>query len=216
MLLAAIVLIPSLLLAAAPPATKPADPNQVVLKIARSYKDGGGYYWKGNSTGTPEEIKFKGERILRKGTNGTYCCGFTVAVVIRAATQLHLLDDKTPAQVKLLQKHFYGIGDKEVEEWQCIYGLEHLGIGHRVSADEAKAGDFCQLYRDKGGHSVVFLGWEMKDGKRIGLKYRSSQESTKGIGDKSEFFADTGIKDAKVLRERVYFGRLNAAATPAK
>ena len=204
------------LLIAAAPATQSVDPNAVVVRIAKSYKDGGGYNWKGNNTGTPDGITFKGERILRKGTGGTYCCGFTFAVVMRAASQLHLLNDKTPAQVKELQKCFYGIGDKEIQELQCVYGLEKLGIGHRVNADEAKAGDFCQLYREKSGHSVVFLNWETKDGRRVGLRYRSSQELTKGIGDRSEYFVDSGIKDAKVIRERVYFGRRNSPVTGEK
>jgi hypothetical protein len=172
---------------------------------------------KWGGTGTPEEILFKGERILRKGTEGTYCCGFTLAVVMRAAAQLHLLDDKTVEQMKTFHMQWYGaVKDEEIQVWQCVYAMERLGIGHRVSADEAKAGDFCQFYRERNGHSVVFLHWVEKDGKRIGLTYRSSQESTKGIGDKTEYFSDSGVtmqdeKITKVIRDRMYFGRLNAA-----
>ena len=63
----------------------------------------------------------------------------------------------------------------------------------------------------KSGHSVVFLGWAEQDGKRVGLRYRSSQGSTKGVGDVTEYFTDAKDPDGKpgrVLRDRTYFGRL--------
>src|SRR5262245_29657151 len=46
-----------------------------VLKIARSYPDGGGYALKG--TGVPEAVEFDGEQILSKAVPTTYCSGFT-------------------------------------------------------------------------------------------------------------------------------------------
>jgi len=66
-----------------------------------------------------------------------------------------------------------------------------------------------QLYRVKSGHSVIFLGWVEKDGKRIGVKYRSSQGSTNGIADNTEYFSDGGMPKAAVDRKRIYFGRFN-------
>jgi len=56
-------------------AADPSAPNADVLKIARSFKDGGHYdkAWKGS--GTPEAITFNGQRILPAGESGTYCCG---------------------------------------------------------------------------------------------------------------------------------------------
>ena len=56
---------------------------------------------------------------------------------------------------------------------------------------------------------MIFLGWEEKDGKRVGFKYRSSQGSTKGIGDNVEYFSDSGMEKGKVDRKRVYFGPFN-------
>src|SRR5687767_9457655 len=87
-----------------------------VVKIARGYKDGGGYKWKGS--GTPEEINFKGERILPKGES-TYCSGFTFAVVMKAAEERGLLRDKTPDQIRAFQKDWYG-ATKESGETQCV------------------------------------------------------------------------------------------------
>ena len=60
------------------------------MKIARAYRDGGGYDHTWKSTGVPEEIRFEGNRILAKG-KGTYCCGFTFAVAMDAASKRNLL-----------------------------------------------------------------------------------------------------------------------------
>ena len=83
----------TLLGAAKPKAAK--SPNDMVLEAARSYPDGGGYNWTGNATGVPETIAFKGQTILKK-TEGTYCCGFTFAVVMKAASEAGLLRDNHP------------------------------------------------------------------------------------------------------------------------
>ncbi|QDT57362.1 hypothetical protein Pan44_54310 [Caulifigura coniformis] len=182
-------------------------PNEVVLAKVRAIPDGGGYNWVAGSTGVPEEIRFKDTLILRKGEGGTYCCGITFAVVIQAADELKMLDDLSPADVKLLQKRFYGV-PKDAQERQCVLGLEGSGLGYAVSADEAKAGDFLQFYREKGGHSVVFLQWVEENGQRVGFTYRSSQKSTNGVGDRTEYFSDAAGKEGKVDRKRMYFGRL--------
>jgi hypothetical protein len=177
-----------------------------VVDIARDFKDGGGYKWKGS--GVPQEIQFKGERILPKG-EATYCSGFTFTVVMKAAEERGLLRDKSVEQIRAFQKEWYG-ATKESGETQCAIAVERLGIGKPVSAEKARAGDFLQLWRtNKSGHSVVFLEW-VKDGKQsIGLKYRSSQTSTDGIGDRVEYFAGVPKKDGKVDAERIYFCRLN-------
>jgi hypothetical protein len=177
-----------------------------VLKTAREYKDGGGYKWKGS--GAPEEISFKGERILPKGES-THCSGFTFAVVMKVAEERGLLADKSPDQIRAFQKDWYG-ATKESGETQCAFAVERLGIGKQITPDKARAGDFLQLWRtNKSGHSVVFLEW-IKDGRRpIGVKYRSTQTSTDGIGNRVEYFADVAGKDGKVDIKRMYFCRLS-------
>jgi hypothetical protein len=182
-------------------------PNDVVLAKVRAIPDGGGYNWVAGSTGVPEEIRFKDTLILRKGEGGTYCCGITFAVAMQAADELKMLDDLSPADVKLLQKRFYGV-PKDAQELQCVMGLAESGLGYAVSAEEAKAGDFLQFYRGKDGHSVVFLKWVEENGQRVGFTYRSSQKSTDGVGDKTEYFSDAAGKEGKVDRKRMYFGRL--------
>ena len=98
--------------------------------------------------------------------------------------------------------------EKDIAEKQCAVALGHLGVGKQVTPDEAQSGDFLQFWRGKGGHSVVFLKWVERDGRRVGFTYRSSQGSTDGVGDKIEYFKGTGIEKADVNPQRMYFGRL--------
>jgi hypothetical protein len=112
--------------------------------------------------------------------------------------------------VKRFQKEWYGaVTEPDVREKQCSVALGNLGIGKTVSSDEAQPGDFLQFWRTKSGHSVVFLKWVEQDGQRVGFTYRSSQGSTDGVGDKTEYFKDSGIDKGEVDPHRMYFGRLS-------
>jgi hypothetical protein len=182
-----------------------ARPGDVVA-IARAFPDGGGYEWKG--TGVPEDVRFADKVILAKG-KATYCSGFTFAVAMKAASERGLLKGKTVEQIRAFQKEWYG-ANKESGETQCAYAMEKLGIGKSVAIKDAKPGDFLQLWRmNKSGHSVVFLEWVTDAGKPIGIKYRSTQTSTNGIGDRVESFADIRDKKGSVDPKRLYFCRLN-------
>ncbi len=175
------------------------------LKIAYAYADGGGYIWK-DSTGVNETLEFDGKTILKKQPEGTYCCGFTFQVAFRLAEHRGLFEGKTYEEVKKFQREWYGTS-KESGETQCTMAMEHLGVGHAVTHDEARPGDFGNFWRTKGGHSIIFLSWITDDaGNRIGLKYRSSQGSTDGIGDNTEYFDGHG---GKVVPERIYLCRFN-------
>ena len=185
--------------------------SEDVLEIAYAYRDGGGYdsAWKG--TGVPEDVKFQKTLILKEG-NGSYCCGYTLAVVMKAAERRGLLEGKSPQQLRKFQKQWYG-ATEESRETLCALAVETLGIGKAIQPDEARPGDFLQFWRANGsGHSVVFLKWITHSGKRVGFRYRSSQGSTNGIGDRTEFFAGTPGENGAVVPERMYFCRLADAA----
>jgi hypothetical protein len=177
-----------------------------IVEIAQAFSNGGGYEWKG--TGVPEEIRFLDQRILEKGKH-TYCSGFTFAVVMKAATERGLLRDKSVDDIRKFQKQWYG-ATPESAETQCVLAVQALGIGKPVNHEDARPGDFLQLWRTNGsGHSVVFLGWVTNGGERIGLKYRSSQKSTDGIGDRVEYFAAAPGRNGLVDPKRMYFCRIN-------
>jgi hypothetical protein len=177
-----------------------------VVDVARTFPDGGGYEWKG--TGVPEDVRFNGKTILAKG-KATYCSGFTFAVAMKAVAERGLLKGKTTEQVQAFQKDWYG-ATKESGEKQCAYAIEKLGVGKSVSTEDAKSGDFLQLWRtNKSGHSVVFLEWVTDGGSPIGVKYRSTQTSTNGIGDRVEYFTGVSGKKGAVDPKRLYLGRLD-------
>lgn len=186
-----------------------AEPPVSAVDVARSFPDGGGYKWEGGS-GAPCTIEFDGATILTAQNQGTYCSGFTFAVAMRTAAERGLLAGKTADEVRRFQKQWYG-STKEAAEKQCALAVEELGIGREVKRlDDAEPGDFVQLWRTtKSGHSVVLLELVRDDaGRAIGLRYRSSQTSTDGIGDRTECFADVPGRNGKVDRGRVYVARL--------
>jgi hypothetical protein len=177
--------------------------------VARSFKDGGGYVWESGS-GAPQEIKLRGQTVLPAQQKGTYCSGFTFSVAMEAAAERGLLKDKKLEAVRQFQKEWYGV-PKEAAETQCALAVERLGIGKRIkNLEDARPGDFVQLWRtNKSGHSVVLVELVRDGGKIVGLKYRSSQKSTDGIGDRTEYFADVPGKGGKLDRKRIYVARLN-------
>jgi hypothetical protein len=196
------------------PERTPADLNAEVIEEAERHA-GGGYNNRWAGSGTMQEIRFKGERILAAGQGGTYCCGYTFNVFMNVAQQHRLLDDLTVDQVRALQKHWYGsVPDSHdqaelIRETQIRYALTLLGLGTGVEPEDARPGDFLQFWRQRSGHSVVFLGWVREDGEVVGLRYRSSQGATDGIGEHTERFADHG---GSVDPQRMYFARLHAPA----
>ncbi|TWT38205.1 Transglutaminase-like superfamily protein [Posidoniimonas corsicana] len=185
-----------------------ADADEV-LDVAERYANGGGYHWTPGNSGSPVTLTHRGQVVLPKG-EGSFCCGYTLAVVFEVAQQRGLLDNKTFEQLKRFQRDWYGDGPNS-RETLVVKAVERLGIGCRVEHADAQPGDFVQLWRTSGsGHSVVLLDWVREGGEIVGLRYRSSQKSTDGIGDRTEYFADAEGKGGSVVRQRTYVCRLDA------
>jgi len=179
------------------------------LAGAAAFPDGAGYdsTWKG--TGSPEDVVVQGTTILAKGKHGTYCSGFTFAVAMRVAERRKLLAKCTAAEARRFQREWFGATASSREK-QCVVAAQSLGIGVEKTLKEAQPGDFVQLWRANGtGHSVVSLRWISQGGEVIGLEYRSSQGSTGGIGNRTEYFTDAQGTAGTILRDRTYVCRLN-------
>jgi hypothetical protein len=181
--------------------------NDDILKVGESVS-GGGYNKAFAGSGTPFVISHNGQEILPAATSGTYCSGYTCGVTMKAMQQRGMLNEMTPEQLKDFQKTWYGAKgfEKGKSETLSVKALEDYNLGKGVKHDEAKAGDIAQIWRENGsGHSVIFKDWVTdKNGKKIGIKYRSSQPSTGGIGDRTEMFG------TKINPERIYLARLNS------
>lgn len=178
--------------------------NSRVLEIAKSL-EGGGYKW--SSSGVPKSIFFKNSEILKKSNEGTFCSGYTFMVAFDALLESGKIDHLEVDDIKWLQRNWYGT-NAESGETQCLFSLEKLKLGMGVMHADAMPGDFVQFWRNnKSGHSVIFLDWvKNASGKIIGIKYRSTQKSTNGIGDRIETIGN-GEKDIDI--KRLYIVRLN-------
>lgn len=187
------------------------EPGADILKVARAIPDGGSYVWKGES-GSPREIRHGDDLIVKAQSKGSYCSGFTFCVAMEAARERGLLQGKSAEAVRAFQKQWYG-STEEAAERQCALAVETLGIGQEVKPmEKGRAGDFVQIWRtNKTGHSVMLLDWVREGGQVVGIRYRSSQTSTDGVGDRTEYFADAAGHDGKVDRARTYVARLDRA-----
>ncbi len=197
------------------------DLSAEVLAAAEAVPDGGGYDASWSGSGTPAAVVVDGFTILSKGRGGSYCCGFTFAVATGVADEAGLLEGVSPERLKTFQKMWYGAvslddagNDAEraeiagIRERQIQAAVPWMGIGVAVEPRDAQPGDLLQFWRTKSGHSVVFTGWVMGDGPEpVGVRYRSSQGSTDGVGDTEELFRGRG---GSVDPKRMYFARLRA------
>jgi hypothetical protein len=177
--------------------------NFSLLKEAYVH-EGGSYVL--SSTGSPEDLIHNSDTILAKSKSGTYCSGFTFYLLFNVLKENGWLEGYTKSDLKRIQKEWYG-NTKEAFETQCLYVLEKEKLGRKVEWEEAEPGDFVQFWRNnKSGHSVLFLGWERDSvGVISGLKYRSSQTKTDGIGDRIEAI---GSGPKEINRYRLYIARL--------
>lgn len=163
--------------------------NQAVLDEAYAFSDGGGYDTGCEGTGVPEKITWRGIVLLEKANNGSYCCGFTFAVFMRIAAQHGLLDGLYLDDIWQFHREWYG-ADGQGGDRLMVEAIVSRGIGIYVPVDELEPGDFVQYWTVQGaGHSCIFLNYIESNGQRIGIKYRSSQIHTEGIGDAIAYFS---------------------------
>lgn len=180
--------------------------NQTVLDVANSIPSGGGYCWV--DPGIAKSLYHNGELVLAQETQCTQCCGYTLTVAFIAAENLGLFEGQPTENLLRFKESWFGDSPGS-EKKLLVFALEELGVGYQVAPKDALPGDFLQFWRSNGsGHSVIFLGWVTnKNGKVTGIKYRSSQPATNGIGNAKEFLAGSG---GAIDTNQMYFGRFNS------
>ncbi len=199
-----------------PPEELP-DPNSITINEAILHAaetvEGGGYNWKGGTTGSPFGVEKGGKNLIDKQSEGSYCSGYTCGAALSALDRVGVLDNVDDKSIKDFKSTWYGSkGYKKDDKstWDLSgNALEKHGLGYKVDRDEAKPGDITQIWRENGsGHSVIFKDWEYDDkGDKIGIKYRSTQPSTDGVGDRVEYFNNKSGK--KVIDpENVFVSRV--------
>ena len=176
-----------------------------VLAVAYKYRNGGGYSL--TATGVPEHVIFKRAKILTAG-KGTNCSGFTFAVAMRVAADRSLTLNLQPSQIRRFQQEWFGVSPGSQVK-TLVQAMKDYGIGHEVSPLDARPGDFVQFWGEKQGHSVIFLDWIKRDGQIVGLRYRSSQPATNGVGDFNALFTTSGTSKGVILPGKFFVARLN-------
>jgi hypothetical protein len=188
-----------------------------LLKIMKSYPTNGKhqYYWpRGGGKGwkgTTCDLVYRGETIAKGDENGRcFCCGLTFEVFFRAYEEClktkkkeFQIGDLNPKGVKKLISAWFG---SKSNRFCSGTAIPNFNLGRAIpKLKNAKSGDFVQFWRHSGsGHSVVFVGWvKDKQGKITGLRYWSTQKSTKGIGQRTEHIGAKGIK-----RDEIYIARV--------
>jgi len=192
--------------------------NPHVLAVLANYPTDGthGYHWpkKGSWLGFTRTLTYRG-KVLGKGDakGRCHCSGITFEVFFRAwerwakaAKRPFVIGDLDPKGLRRFVSEWFGASGDRATLHAALTGH---GFGTRVTDwEKARPGDFVQLWRHSGsGHSCIFLAWVRKKGKIVGLRYWSTQSSTRGIGERAEFFGKAE-EGRGVKREELYIVRV--------
>lgn len=200
------------------------DFNKLVLDIIKTYNNGSYPYILNedynNYNGVTTNLYYKDKILLKahpSGNKASHCVGITFEVFFKAM-------QKRNKKLGLSPDDFNGLSWEQLYDFAMLWyaakpkthlvdALEKYGLGKRITKFEnAKPGDFMQFYRENlTGHTVVFLEWVKDEGKIVGFKYWSSQESTKGISYKTEYFNirdSNNKKYGNVIIDPIHIGRV--------
>lgn len=200
-----------LLLAACSSPAPASDLNDEILKTLRTYPTDGsyGYHWPKDSSweGTTQDLFYRGVKICTGDPQKrSYCCGLTYEVFVRSHQSLgrESIGTLSVGQMHELRRRWFGDSTQIPDRRKLVQeALTTMGLGRPVAMDDAKPGDFVQLWRHNGsGHSAIFLEWVRDGGRIVGITYWSSQKSTGGIGTKTERISPSEVKADAIFLAR--------------
>ena len=201
--------------------------NQLVLDAIKTYDDGKYPYILNNDyanyNGVSEDIIYKGQVFLKahpSGNRATHCVGITFEVFFKAMQAWNRQaglpgDDINGLSFDELYEFMltWYVANGSKEQSNVAAAVESFGLGKRISSmEDARPGDFMDISRENNtGHTVVFINWIYDNGRIVGLRYWSSQESTGGIAYRTEYFnvkRSDGTKYGNVIKDLVYIARV--------
>jgi hypothetical protein len=194
--------------------------NLAVLKavdIVQSHAmDGGGYFTGISAKPTESPIGYQlnlfHKPLLDPPRTTSYCSGSSYGVFIEALNLIFPDGEKRLSPERLESLHMQEPDGSRREDrikfwgkwnddgWGTQYALvQYSGMGEEIPPQRARPGDFMNISWVRGlGHSVVFLGWFIKE-KKMGMVFWSSQKSTSGYGD-VVLWPLTNVKTVKTVR----------------
>lgn len=204
--------------------------NNYVLDVIKTYslEDGNYPYLYNNDfenyNGVTEDLYYKGELLLKanpSGNKASHCTGITFEVFFKAmqernkALGIPVDDFNGMTKDELLDfalNWYVALGTKS--ESNLSVAIEKYGLGDRITnLEDLMPGDFIDLSRENNtGHAVIFQNWIREGDKIIGLRHWSSQQSTKGISYKEEYFnikGSNGKKYGNVMIDSLHMVRIN-------
>lgn len=202
--------------------------NPYVLKVISAYTPDTNMYpyhcgWTPREydlyNGVTQDMWYKGMVVAKAypdGSRCSYCCGYTFEVFVRAMKLRNIqkgleADDFNGMTFNdlfnMLQLWYIeGKGDSEQR------GIVGYGLGKAITdLEEVRPGDFVSYSSaPSGGHAVIFTGWIRDDANKIvGMKYFSSNLSTKGIAPSQAKFSDSN-NGRGILRNSLKIGHVGA------
>jgi hypothetical protein len=164
--------------------------NKTILElIDKTPKDGTHpYFWvAGRYDGSTEHVYHNGMKIMTADPRGTYCCGITFELFLKALAKHDIIYPYS--EIMEMQRAFFitqPLKDKPLYENKGMAGLKQ---GKEIKEADALAGDFCQLWRSNGsGHSVIFIEHIKRADNIIGMRYFSTQKKSNGVGYNEEYY----------------------------
>jgi len=173
-----------------------------VDRVQASAPDGGGYFIGVHAQPAESPVGYSlgllGQPLLIPPRSTSYCSGSTYAAFIEGLNALygdgsHQLSGGRLEAMRMQEPDGSRREDRiKAWGWWNADGfgsdfalVQYLGMGERVKPENALPGDFMNISWKSGlGHSVVFLGWALRNGNTPGVIYWASQTGTNGFGDR--------------------------------
>ncbi len=190
--------------------------NDYVIDVLEEYYRDGRYpySWVSGYHGVTQDLYYLDSKIASANpdsSHSTYCSGVTFEVYFRSITRM--LSDLG------LGEDINGLTYTNIKNFMSIWyvqstlgdgpglALQAYGLGDRIeSMNNVIKGDFVQIWRTTGsGHSVIFMNWTTNTaGDTTGMRYWSTQTSTKGVNYNTEYFYGYG---GSVDKAHTYYSR---------
>ena len=167
---------------------------QTVKEIVQELnkKQGQGYKWPAKIDGSTEDVIYKGNVILKGNPEGlSYCCGLVAEVFFKWAIA-NDIDLGSYSDVMQIRRGIFIAQNPDLKPLYELKGIVDATskFTREVKLEDAKPYSFAQLWRNNGsGHTVIILEvLKRLSGEVVGVKYWSTQPSTQGIGERTEYF----------------------------